>query len=107
MDYTFLTTIKANYDELNKVDEAKPQQYDFASRAFNMPEYLMDYTNIISQINVPTLVIAGTKDYAIGIDHYKLFQFPNQKIILIEGGHILYYEQNDLFLQTINDFIQP
>lgn len=107
LDYTFLTASKINYEYLNKVDEAKPQQYDFASKAFNIPEYLMDYTGITSQIKVPTLVIAGTEDYAIGVEHYKSFQFPNQKIKLIKGGHILYYEQNDLFLQTVYDFIQP
>lgn len=42
---------------------------------------------------MPVLVIAGKKGYAIGVDHYRQFNFPNQKTVLINGGHVLYYEQ--------------
>ncbi len=41
------------------------------------------------------------KDHNIGPDHYKLFRFPNQRVQVIDGGHLLYYEMNDAFLKAI------
>lgn len=80
LDYILLTDTKEAFDKLMEVDFEKPQQWDFASRVFSMPEYFMDYTRISDKIITPVLVINGTKDVGIGKDHPKDFKFSNMKI---------------------------
>lgn len=106
LDYILLTETKEAFDKLMEVDAHKPQQWDFASRVFSMPEYLVDYTKITAKIKTPVLVINGTKDVAIGKDHPKDFQFPNMKIKNIEGSHVLYYEKNNKLIRKIKNFIK-
>ena len=69
-------------------------------------DYQKNYAKITNQIKVPVLVITGTKDHAIGEEHFKSFDFQNGTIKQIEGGHILYYEKNKEFLNSIFKFIE-
>jgi proline iminopeptidase len=78
------------------IDSTKQNQY---------PEYWKDYAPISSQIHVPVLVITGTRDYAIGPDHYKTFRFPDQQVVQIEGPHMLYDEKNAAFTAAVFGFI--
>ena len=105
LDYILLTETKEAFDKLMEVDAHKPQQWDFSSRVFSMPEYFVDYTKITANIKTPVLVINGTKDVAIGKDHPKDFKFPNMKIKNIEGSHMLYYEKNINLITEIKKFI--
>jgi len=68
--------------------------------------YFSDFTKETDSIKVPTLIIPATKDNNIGPEHYRLFKFPNQKVKIINGGHILYCEQNKEFKNTIQKFVQ-
>ncbi|MNE80497.1 hypothetical protein D3C80_1770710 [compost metagenome] len=68
--------------------------------------YFSDFTKETVSIKVPTLIISGTKDNNIGPEHYKLFKFPNQEVKIIKGGHILYYEQNKEFKDTVEAFVR-
>ncbi|QNH60908.1 alpha/beta fold hydrolase [Hymenobacter sediminicola] len=69
------------------------------------PEYVADYTALTAQIHVPTLVITGTRDYAVGVQHYKSFQFPQQQTVVLPGSHLLYYENNTAFVRTVCSFV--
>lgn len=105
-DHLFLTTQLENSQLLDQIDAEKPAQYDLGSKIFNYPDYLENHALLTSSIKVPVLVISGTTDYAIGVDHYKSFKFPVQLHKPIEGGHLLNYEKNAEFLQALNDFIE-
>jgi proline iminopeptidase len=78
------------------IDSTKQNRY---------PEYWKDYAPISSRINVPVLVITGTRDYAIGTAHYKTFRFPNQHVVKLDGSHMLYYERNAAFTAAVFRFI--
>ncbi|WP_316801855.1 alpha/beta hydrolase [Pedobacter nototheniae] len=100
---------------LEKLDSLHPRTNDFAfkvlgpiidkSKQMLYPEYFKDYTAISANINQPTLIINGINDHAIGPNHYKLFKFPDSKVAQIKGGHLLYYEQNPLFVKAVQEFV--
>ena len=106
MLHTLLTESKENSDLLDKVDSYNPSNYTFGSKAFNIQEYHKDFSEDSPFIKTPSLVITGTKDFAIGVDHYKKFKFPNMEVKSIEGGHLLYYEKNKELKDALVAFVQ-
>lgn len=105
LDYKMLSDRKENIELLNKIDHKNPSTFDFAQKAFSIQEYWKDYTPLTSSIKVPTLIITGTKDHSIGERHFTSFLFPDQQVVEIDGGHILYYEENKRFVKAISDFV--
>ncbi len=114
--YKLLTDSIQTIIALDKIDSLHPRTNDFAFKILGpiidknkkmlYPEYFKDYTPLTAGIDVPVLVINGTEDHAIGSTHYKLFKFPNQKIIQIRGGHLLYYEHNKEFDAAVHTFVE-
>ncbi|GAA0534526.1 alpha/beta fold hydrolase [Chitinophaga japonensis] len=103
--YKMLSDNKATVHLLDSIDRSMPRNYSFARRALEMPEYAADFTKETAGVHVPVLVITGTKDHNIGPDHYKLFRFLKQTVKVIEGGHVLYYERNRQFAETVFGFV--
>ncbi|MGZ5245376.1 MAG: alpha/beta fold hydrolase, partial [Bacteroidia bacterium] len=99
--YKLLTDSKENMDTLNKIDEKRPQENGFRNNVWNIAEYYSDFTKLTPGIKVPVLVISGTQDHSVGPEHYKLFKFPNQKVVKIKGGHLLYYENSQEFVNSV------
>ena len=81
-------------------------KYVFAQKLWSYPEYFADFSPKTVQINVPVLVISGTRDYTIGTDHYKLMHFPDMQVKLLEGGHALYLEHNKELYQAVSPFLK-
>lgn len=99
-----LTQYASTFDILNEIDSKIPSDFAFAQRALSISDYMQDFAPQTSTIKIPTLVFTGKKDYAIGVDHYKSFQFPNQTIVQFENGHVAYYEENSLFKSELVRF---
>ena len=104
--YKLLSDNKNNIDLLHKVDKQNPSEFAFARKALTIGDYLKDYSKITNQINLPVLIIIGMKDHAIGEKHFESFNFPNQTIKKINGGHLLYYEKNEDFISAILKYIR-
>ena len=77
---------------------------NMSNQAFNNESYFYDYRNISSEIEVPTLIICGNKDYAIGINHYKTFNFKNSIVKIINGKHNPYIEDTFELVDIIKNF---
>ncbi|WP_335964444.1 alpha/beta fold hydrolase [Galbibacter sp. PAP.153] len=105
LDYKRLSDIEENVEKVDSVDLTSPSTYQFAQNALRIDAYLKDYTTITPNIACPVLIITGKKDHAIGVDHYKAFKFPNQEVVSINGGHILYFENNKAFVDAIFSFV--
>jgi proline iminopeptidase len=115
LGYKFLTDSITSILALNRVDSLYPRTNDFGYAVLSpflsgdhkmlYPEYYQDYTGLTSGITCPALVITGTRDHAVGPDHYKSFHFPRQKTDIIEGGHLLYYEENKAFVEAVKRFV--
>ncbi|MCJ7932911.1 MAG: alpha/beta hydrolase [Chryseobacterium sp.] len=107
--YKFLTEDIETIKQSDKIDSLHPRIIDFGraviSKPEDFPEYYMDYAPMTRDMRVPVLVITGKKDKAVGTRHYKTFQFPNQKVVSIDGGHLLYYEKNKDFVNAVKGFI--
>ncbi|WP_294964600.1 alpha/beta hydrolase [uncultured Flavobacterium sp.] len=106
LDYKMLSDNRATVEKLDSIDNSEKRNSSFAQNALSGPIYFSDFTKETASIKVPTLIISGTKDNNIGPEHYRLFKFPNQEVKIINGGHILYYEQNKEFKNTIQKFVQ-
>lgn len=104
--YQMLSDNKQHVRLLDSIDTSLKRNYAFGQVALGMAEYFKDFTVNTDRLNVPVLVISGTKDHNIGPDHYKLFRFPDQRVQVIDGGHLLYYEMNDAFLKVIREFLR-
>ncbi|KAF2515487.1 alpha/beta hydrolase [Flavobacterium zhairuonense] len=105
LDYKMLSDDRTIVEKLDSIDNSEKRNSSFAQYALSGPLYFSDFTKETASIKVPTLIISGTKDNNIGPNHYRLFKFPNQEIKIINGGHILYYEQNKEFKNTIEKFV--
>jgi proline iminopeptidase len=108
--YKFLTEDIETIKQMDKIDSLHPRIIDFGmaviSKPKDFPEYYADYASVTKDIYVPVLIITGKKDKAVGTQHYKTFQFPNQKVVSIDGGHLLYYEKNKEFVDAVNNFVK-
>jgi proline iminopeptidase len=104
--YKVLTDNPETFAKLNEIDAQIPSDFAFAKRVLDIPEYLEDYTQITSSIPTPTLVFTGKRDFAIGVEHYKSFRFPNQTLVQFETGHCAYYEENDLLKHELIKFLK-
>ncbi|ASW76245.1 hypothetical protein IQ37_16790 [Chryseobacterium piperi] len=110
MGYRFLTDDIETIKEMDKIDSLNPRIIDFGMAVITKPkefsEYYMDYTPLTREIKVPTLIITGKRDKAVGTRHYESFRFINKKIVQINGGHLLYYEKNPEFIHSVWDFVR-
>lgn len=107
--YKFLTEDIETIKAMDQVDSLHPRIIDFGMAVISKPkdflEYYADYAPMTKEIHLPVLIITGTMDKAVGTQHYKTFRFPNQKVISIDGGHLLYYEKNKEFISAIDNFV--
>jgi proline iminopeptidase len=81
-------------------------KYVFAQRLWSYPAYFADFSQKTAAIQCPVLIISGTRDYTIGVDHYKLMRFPNSSIKFVKGGHALYLEHNKALYQAVAPFLR-
>jgi proline iminopeptidase len=106
LTYKILADNKATNDSLGEIDKTNPGNSSFAKAVWGLPEYFQDFSIKTGQINVAVLVVTGLNDHAIGPDHYKKFHFPGQKVRIINGGHLLYYENTNEVLEAVWNWIQ-
>ncbi|REC63465.1 alpha/beta hydrolase [Chryseobacterium pennae] len=107
--YKFLTDDIETIKQMDIVDSLHPRIIDFGmaviSKPKEFPEYYKNYIPITKEIKLPVLIITGKKDKAVGTRHYQTFQFPNQEVVSINGGHLLYYEKNSEFINSVWEFV--
>lgn len=106
LNYKMLSDNKKTVELLDRIDNSDKRSTDFIQHLWDYPLYKDDYTKLTKNIDIPVLVITGKKDYAIGVNHYKAFHFPSQKVVRINGGHVLYYEKNKEFTKAVFSFIK-
>lgn len=99
-----------NYKNVLKLNDVGYQIENFntvmSNQTFSNKDYFANYFDLTKEITVPVLVITGDKDYAIGPNHYKNFMFPNKKVKVIQGKHMIYIENNEEFKSVIQEFIE-
>jgi len=99
-----------DYNNFLRVNNVSNQIENFnatmSNEAFSKEEYFLNYSQLTKATIVPTLVIAGDEDYAVGPNHYKNFMFPNGNIKIMQGKHMLYIENSEEFKAAIKEFVE-
>ncbi|MBD5799962.1 hypothetical protein COM13_29325 [Bacillus pseudomycoides] len=103
--YDLQLTDRKNLKVLENLDKELKHRPDFRKYVHADPEFFQDYTRITAEISVPTLVISGKYDDAVGPDHYKKFNFPNMSVAILEDKHHPYLENKEEFRRAIQEFI--
>lgn len=96
---------RKNFKILESLDKELKHRPDFRKYVHSDPEFFKDYTQITTEISVPTLVISGKYDDAVGPDHYKKFKFPNMSVTILEDKHHPYLENKEEFRRAIQEFV--
>ncbi len=78
---------------------------DFANNCWNIADYWKDYSAQTASIKCPVFVMTGDKDYAVGPEHYKSFQFPHATVVHYIGGHAPFQEEPQWFAEKIISFL--
>ena len=105
-------TYKLMFDkrESKKLDDSLMSlpmlKWVYAQKLWNYPEYFTDFSPKTEEINILVLVVSGTRDYTIGVDHYKVMKFPNMQVQFVEGGHALYLEHNEELYDAVAPFLK-
>lgn len=94
-----------NYLKINKIDEEMLNS-SMAEQAFSNESYFYDYREYSKLIKTPTCIISGRNDFAIGINHYKSFNFENATLKIIKGRHMPYIENTEELVNIIISFIK-
>ena len=101
-----------NYKQFaNKLSEAtkdivpKAQAFRHSFRTL-MPQY--DVRDELQNITVPVLIICGRHDWITPVSQSLLMhdKLPNSELVIFENSaHWVYIEEETLFLQTVNDWL--
>lgn len=96
-----------NFVKLGEVsNEIDSFNATMSNQAFNNKEYFNSYFHVTEKITNPVLVVAGNEDYAVGPNHHENFKFPNMKIKVLSGKHMLYIENQEEVKSVIEDFVK-
>lgn len=79
---------------------------DFGREVWQIPTYFSDFSTLTKSIRMPVLVITGDQDHAIGIDHYRSFQFPFTTVVHYIGGHLPFQEEPQWFAERVTHFLR-
>ncbi len=107
IEYKIMFSSQAEQDmEDSLISASTPKlNQDFQRHVWKISEYFENYISYTSNIHCPVLVISGLRDYAVGPEQYKLWRFPDQRVVLYEGAHTSYQEKSTWFSEAIFNFI--
>ncbi|WP_079407495.1 alpha/beta fold hydrolase [Streptomyces sp. 3211] len=68
----------------------------------------VDIRSLLPRIEAPTLVIGGTQDITVPVEHSRALHaaIPGSSYAEIDAGHVMFFEQEDAFTKLVSDFTQ-
>lgn len=107
--YRFLSEDPETTRRMSRVDASYPRSRGYGRAVLaeigTDTEYYRDYAPASAEVLQPVLVIAGRRDYAIGPQEHLRFRFPDQKVIVLETGHMGYFDDNAAFVTAVREFL--
>lgn len=104
--YSLFFDKKENDSLHSDITQKFAQHWDMQQNVWNQPEYFVSFVPKTAQIFLPVLVVGGTRDFTIGVDHPKLMRFRNGRVKYLPGGHALYMEHNRELYQAVAPFLR-
>lgn len=105
MRHTLMFDKKESYQRDSTLMQREGLHWELGQNFQRYPEYFTSFSTKTSAIKTPVLIISGTRDFAIGVDHPKLMRFPNKEVKYIPGGHALYLEHNKELYNAVKPFL--
>ncbi|MEU1373837.1 alpha/beta hydrolase [Streptomyces triculaminicus] len=67
----------------------------------------VDIRHLLPRIEAPTLVLGGTQDITVPVEHSRALHaaIPHSTYAEIDAGHVMLFEQEDTFVKLVTDFI--
>ncbi|MFD3679884.1 alpha/beta fold hydrolase [Streptomyces sp. NPDC058613] len=68
----------------------------------------VDIRPLLPRIQAPTLVIGGTQDITVPVEHSRALHaaIPHSEYAEIDAGHVLLFEQEDTFVKLVTEFVE-
>lgn len=104
--YKLFFDSKYNDSVHNVITQNASKHWELGQNVWNYPEYFVSFSEKTKNITTPVLVIGGTRDFTIGIDHPSLMHFPQMQVKYIGGGHALYMEQTAELYDAVAPFLK-
>ncbi len=104
--YTIMFDTKESFAKHDSITQEYAKHYEMSQTVWNRPEYFKDFSQKTASLKMPVLIITGTRDYTIGLDHPKLMKFPNKEIKYVEGGHAIYFEHTKELYDAVSPFLK-
>ncbi|MEV7612574.1 alpha/beta hydrolase [Streptomyces sp. NPDC089799] len=69
----------------------------------------VDIRGLLPRIGAPTLVIGGTQDITVPVEHSRALHeaIPGSRYTELDAGHVMFFEQEDLFVGLVDGFTLP
>lgn len=91
---------------LDEVDEEGPAgDPEFQRHIFTQEEFFRDFRPVTASLPMPTLILTGEHDHAIGPHHHRSFMFSNRRVASFPVGHHPYVECLESFGTVIHTFL--
>lgn len=103
--YKVMFDTQENFRLHDSVSSSYSKQFEFSQHVWNYPEYFKDFSHETEKLKMPVLVITGSRDFTIGLDHYALMKFPIMEVITVQGGHALYMEHQQELYDAVRPFL--
>ncbi|MFJ2739491.1 alpha/beta fold hydrolase [Streptomyces sp. NPDC087440] len=67
----------------------------------------VDIRSLLPRIDAPTLVVGGTQDLTVPVEHSRALHaaIRNSSYAEIDAGHVMLFEQEDAFIKLVTDFV--
>ncbi|MFG2879270.1 alpha/beta fold hydrolase [Streptomyces sp. NPDC048337] len=68
----------------------------------------VDIRHLLPRIEAPTLVIGGTQDITVPVEHSRGLHaaIAHSSYAEIDAGHVMFFEQEDVFVKLVTDFVE-
>ncbi|MFC9812301.1 alpha/beta fold hydrolase [Streptomyces virginiae] len=68
----------------------------------------VDIRSLLPRVEAPTLVIGGTQDITVPVEHSRALHaaIADSSYAEIDAGHVMFFEQEDAFVKLVTDFIE-
>ncbi|MFD7094180.1 alpha/beta fold hydrolase [Streptomyces xanthophaeus] len=68
----------------------------------------VDIRPLLPRIEAPTLVIGGTQDITVPVEHSRALHaaIAGSSYAEVDAGHVMFFEQEDAFVELVADFIE-
>lgn len=96
-----------NYYLMDSVMNLVPNwNWIFSNKGLSLGDYYKNFKPVAPGVQVPVLFFYGTRDYAVGPEHYRDVHFPEMMLWKFHGGHVPFMEGEEDLEKAISKYLK-